>query len=298
MNISHLYSAILKGKWAIEPRFMDSLYPIVSGLFDRNMSNSFDGEAPELILQIASNETVLESVNAFGEEKSGSVFDSAPKGSIAIIPLKGTMLKEDTMCAYGTRTIGSVMLEAVAHENISGIILDIDSGGGAVDAIAPIKYAIEKAHEAKMKVLALADMAASAAYYAASFADHIMADNNISSEFGSIGVMVSFQDVQPYYEEMGVKFHTIYAPESTHKNQGFELARQGKYELIKKETLSPLAKDFMRTVRNNRNGKVNLTIPGILNGRMFYAKEAKKHGLIDSMGNIDLAIRKLNKISN
>lgn len=299
MKISYLYSAILKGTWALEPKILDSLQPIVAGLFDKSMSTSSDGEEEEFLISTVDAEGNKISVNAANPNKQGaSIFDNAAKGSTAIIPLKGVMLKEDTWCDYGTNTISSIMLEAVSHENINALLILGDSGGGAVDAIAPVTFAMEKAKAAGMPVIFLADMAASAAYYAATFADHIMADNDISSEFGSIGVMVTFQDVQPYYEKLGVKFHKIYAPESTHKNKDFELALAGKYELIKKETLSPLAKGFMSTVRANRNGKVNLTIPGILNGRMFYAEKAKEYGLIDSVGNMDKALELIHQMLN
>lgn len=184
MRNPYIYSAILKGKWAIEPGLMNSLQPVVTGLFDKNMITSFDEDKPELNINIIGIDGTRLTINATGPNKEGSMFDSAPKGSVAVIPIKGVMLKEDTMCDYGTSTLSSIMLEAVAHENISALLLSIDSGGGAVDSIAPLSFAIAKAKAANMPVVVLSDMAASAAYYVASFADHIMADNNISSEFG------------------------------------------------------------------------------------------------------------------
>jgi protease-4 len=237
--------------------------------------------------------------------KSGEVFagtesfDKAPQGSTAIIPLKGTMLKYGTMCTYGTEEIGAQILEAGSHRNISGIVLDIDSGGGTIDAVGPMVQAIMKIRsEAKKPVVASCDLAASAAYWVASVCTRIVANNNISAEFGSIGVMMSFCDVQPFYEKEGYKFHSIYAPESNYKNRPLNLALEGKYEEIQNEELSPLAVSFQDAIKANRGSKLKLDTPGLLNGRMFFANNnkenslnAKEVGLIDEMGNLDLAVR-------
>jgi protease-4 len=151
--------------------------------------------------------------------------------------------------------------------------------------------AIRNAQKSK-PVVAFSDLAASAAYWTASSADLIIASNDISSEFGSIGVMMSFMDIRPMWEKEGVKFHKIYAPESNYKNLPFEKALEGDYDLIKSEELSPLAKRFQKAVRQNRKGKVDITQKGILNGKMYYARDAVKVGLADEIGNREYAIRR------
>ncbi len=91
--------------------------------------------------------------------------------------------------------------------------------------------------------------------WAASACSLIIAINDISAELGSIGVMLSFMDIRPMWEKEGVKFHAVYAPESNYKNLPFEKALQGKYDLIKKEELSPLAKRFQQAVRKKPQWK-------------------------------------------
>lgn len=301
MKVNLLYTEILKGKWAIEPRLFESYTPLIFSMFDRRIEmSSIDPDVEErLIIKVVdSNKNELNIDAREIAKESNNFFSDAPKGSIAIIPINGAMTKNDTYCSFGTNTMASIMKDGIKSENIKAFVLHTDSGGGAVDSIAPLSNMILAARQAGKPVVGLADMAASAAYYVLSFADHIMADNDISSEFGSIGVMASFQDVKPYYEKLGIKFHTIYATQSTHKNLEFEQALQGKYDLIRSEMLDPLAIEFQRTVRENRAGKINLTVPGILNGRMFYAKDAKKNGLIDSIGDLEKALELLNNMSN
>lgn len=297
MYIDRLSFQILRATWALEPRLALSFHDFVSKLFARQFS------ATEIQQEVFSGYFFTENGDRIYmfeyDENSGRVsnFDKAPKGSVAVIPLKGEMLKEDTLCSYGTETIAMVMREAAAHDNIRAIVMDGDSGGGAVDAIAPLLDARNFVKQQGKPIVGLGDLIASAAYYFYSSLDEIIASNDISSSFGSIGVMVSFADVQPYYEKLGVKFHTIYAPESDAKNSPFELALKGNYDLIKKEMLSPLARKFQNAVRENRAGKIDIKQKGILNGKMFYADDAVRFGLADGIGNFNYALERATQLA-
>ncbi len=247
-----------------------------------------DGDylAEEYSKILSENKPLMDSILA--SSGMGGSFDDAPKGSIAIIPIGGTMLKYGTYCSYGTEEIAAEITKAANHRNIDAIILDIDSGGGAVDAIAPLVDAIERCNK---PVVASCDLCASAAYWTATACDRIVANNNISAEFGSIGVMMSFQDAEPYYKEMGVINHTIYSNHSADKNESFELAKKGEYDKIKSEMLDPLAIKFQTQVKAARGEKLNTEIPGIISGKMFGPEDSKAYGLIDEIGNIDTAVQ-------
>lgn len=293
----HLMSQIHRGLWAMHPGHALAQGATIQQLMNRDWAGSDQTEDLEQSRSRAAFPVcAVYSGDVFAGVES---FDKAPKGSTAVIPLKGTMLKYGTMCTYGTEEIAASMLEAASHKNISSIVLDVDSGGGAVDAVAPMVQAILKVRNQLNKpVVASADLAASAAYWSVAACTRIVANNDISAEFGSIGVMMSFWDMIPMYEKEGYKFHSIYAPESDYKNQPFEKALKGEYDLIKEEELSPLAKGFQNGVKELRGSKLNLEVPGLLNGRMFFARNekdnllnAKAVGFIDEVGDMDLAIR-------
>lgn len=293
-----LTSQIYRGAWAIDSRLALSQGATVQQLMNRDW-NGFD-QTTDLEKMRGRDVLPVCALAGSGEVFAGiETFDKAPQGSTAVIPLKGTMLKYGTYCTYGTEEISAQLLEAGQHRNISSVILDIDSGGGSVDAVAPMVQAIQKVRsENKKPVIASCDLAASAAYWAAAACTRIVANNEISAEFGSIGVMMSFWDIIPYYEKEGYKFHSIYAPESNYKNRPFQLALEGKYEEIQQEELSPLAISFQNAIKSARGSKLNLEVPGLLNGRMFFAKNdkdnslnAKEVGLIDEVGSLDTAVR-------
>lgn len=108
--------------------------------------------------------------------------------------------------------------------------------------------------------------------------------------------MMSFPDYAKYYEREGVKVHTIYSSLSDYKNAPFEMAKEGKYEMIREEELDPLARDFQENVKANRGNKLKLDTTGLVRGRMFYAKDAIAVGLADAIGTLDFAIQRAREI--
>ena len=110
--------------------------------------------------------------------------------------------------------------------------------------------------------------------------------------------MMSFPDYAKYYESAGIKMHTIYSNLSDYKNAPFEAAKKGDYASIRDEELDPLARDFQANVRKNRGNCLMLETEGLLRGRMFYAEDALKVGLIDSIGTQDYAVKRSREISS
>ena len=289
MAFSHLYSSVTRGKWFILPTEVDANQLLINSLLTHDAEQDMNGKLSE--------RSPLEAVIASGKEmRSATNFSDAPANSTAIIALHGTMLKYGTYCSYGCVEVAEMIEEAANSPKISGIILDIDSGGGAVDAIAPILSAIKSAQDKGKPVVASCDLCASAAYYVAVHCNEIIAANTISAEFGSIGVMMSFMDYEKYYEAAGVKVHTVYSNHSEYKNAAFEAAKKGDYEKLKDEELDPIALQFQSAVKSGRGDKLDLKVEGIIDGRMFYAEQAKKNGLIDSIGSRDFALQRVNEI--
>lgn len=287
MAFSTLYYTILNKPFFIDVRRIDAQ----AVLIDKFLAHDITGMDA---MKLSDKQPIARQVTA-GHAQDNQ-FAKAPKDSVAVIPLRGDMLKEGTMCSYGTEEIAAVIREAADASNIIGIRLDIDSGGGAVDAIAPMLEAIAFSQSKGKPVGACCDLCASAAYYVASHCNFIMADNAISAEFGSIGVMMQFPDYAKYYEEKGIKIHTIYSNLSNYKNAPFEAARKGEYASIKEEQLDPLARQFQEAVKQHRQN-LKTDVEGILNGRMFYAKDALNNGLIDRIGTAQEATEEVRRLA-
>ena len=274
MAFSTLYYTILNKPFFIDVRHIDAHAALINKMLEHDIEGFTSAKL--------SDTTPISRV--VGEMKAeGNSFAKAPKDSVAVIPLRGDMIKTGTQCSYGTEEIAAVIREAADAQNVIGIRLDIDSGGGAVDAIAPMLDAIRYSQSLGKPVVACCDLCASAAYYVACHCNKIVANNSISAEFGSIGVMMQFPDYAKYYENMGIKVHTIYSDLSNYKNTPFEAARKGDYTSIKQEQLDPLARKFQEAVKTHRPN-LDAEVEGILAGRMFLAQDEIKNGLIDQIG--------------
>jgi len=302
MKYSRLLSAMMNGRWMIRPEDITANNPIIERLLDRKYSD----EEYSAVLSDKKAMQVFLSEPSTKVQASSDQYDKIPQNSTAIFDITGTMLKYGTWCSYGTQELSEAIREAAAHPKVDSIILNMDSGGGSVDAIPPLVDVIQYAQSLGKPVLALVDLCASAAYFVASYCDEIMAENNISSEIGSIGVMMGWRDYSEYYAKMGIKETTVYSSHSDWKNLPFRKAQQPKGEgeeaqeptaMIQSEMLDPLALTFQETVKANRPN-LKQDVDGIIAGRMFFAQQAKDNGLIDSIGNMNAAIQRVKSLKS
>lgn len=216
-----------------------------------------------------------------------------PSNSIGVVNLVGPMIRYGNWWFWGADELVAMLKRFDEDPNIIGTILIIDSGGGSVKAVWPFR---EFFKVKKKPIVSLADTSASAALWVQSGTDFRMASNNITSIFGSVGVMANFMTYQKYLKDLGVKEHTIYSNLSEDKNKAFDLAMEGKYDLIKKEHLDPLALRFQADIKTDLP-KLDLNVPGIISGKMFYAEEALQHGFIQEIGNLDRAVQVLKELA-
>lgn len=286
-----LVDQIIRGQWLIN---LDHAHAAGAQLdLLMNTSNDIKAITQDIVEVRGSYQSNAFQANTFAATENNPSYDKLPQGSIASFGISGNLLKYGTLCTYGTEEIAEQMMQAAMHKNISGALMQMDSGGGAVNAIGPISDALNKFKEMGKPVLVHADACYSAAYWLAAQSNYIMAQNDISSGFGSIGVMMSFADVKGYYEQKGYKIHTIYAKESSEKNAPYEAALEGKYDLMQSEELSPLAVRFQNHVKSARGAKLKLEDSKILAGKTYSSNKSLENGLADGIGSRADAIQML-----
>lgn len=289
MKSNYLITTLLRGKWFIDHRIDLETGEIIDKLLDRQ----FAGQTAILSDNKPFSFSVISSGGAI--PMADEIPDDIPNDTTAVFLVEGTMLKYGSLSHYGTTEIAAVIRKAAAHKKISSIVLRFDSGGGSVDSIAPLVEVIQMAKSNGKPVVASCDLCASAAYFVATYCDEIHADNDISAEFGSIGVMMSFRDYQKYYEKAGITEHRVYSNLSEHKNEPLELALQGKYDLIRTEMLDPLARKFQEAVIKNMPS-IKKETKGILSGKTFYAADALENGMIHAIGDLDYSIARVRQL--
>lgn len=285
-----LTSQLVRGSWFIEPNYGQAGLIEVANLLNPNRDfSSLNTD----ILSVTNPYSLIAATTDDDEVTSG--YDSLPKGSIALFQMSGTLLKYGTLCSYGTEEIGEMMVAAANHENIDGMLLIGDSGGGAVNSVAPVRRGFNAFKQLGKATGALMDTACSAMYYGISQADFIMASNDISAVFGSWGVAFNYLDVKAALEKQGIIPVSIYPEESSEKNLAFrELFENDNRELFAKEELSPLAIQFRNTMISDRGPKLKLeSDPKMLLGKTYNAVNSLKNGMIDAIGDKEKAIERL-----
>lgn len=215
-----------------------------------------------------------------------------PQGrQVNVVRLEGVMMRDDTWCQYGTRTLASWLREADADKKVISHILLIDSGGGAADSVPDLADAIR---DCEKPVIAFVDgYMCSAAMYAGSYCRHIVANRN-NDMVGCIGTMIELCDFPAKATlEDGQVYVRIYADPSDEKNSDFEAALNGDFKPIRDNMLNPLANQFRIDVKANRPSVTD----DQLHGRTYFASDVCGT-LIDEIGDFSKAIEKSIQLSN
>ncbi len=212
----------------------------------------------------------------YGEREESPEAPSEQK-KVAIVPLHGAMIKYASCASIGTLEIAQWLTDFASQDDIVGIVLDIDSPGGALNAIMPLVQAIETVKASGKPIIAHCDQCASAALWVATQCDNIYMDNKMS-EIGSLGAYASIFDNRNNLAT-GEKIITIYADESSDKNKAVREALEGKYESMKKE-LSTVVSNFIEAVTTGRPS-LKTKEEGVTTGAMFYTAEAITTGFAD-----------------
>lgn len=206
---------------------------------------------------------------------------------INIIPLRNVLTKHDQPCGpEGTRTIAQRLIEADSQPNVVGHIIIIESPGGQSTAVAEMSDAIAQCTK---PVISWVDgMAASAAYYIASYTSRIFASRD-SDWIGSIGTMVTYEGRRSKSEanSMGEVSVTVYADDCDEKNEEYETAiNDFNFKLVKENILNPINNEFKANVTANRPA-----IPKeLLRGKCYFAKNVVGT-MVDEIGPLSVAIK-------
>ena len=225
-------------------------------------------------------------ISGAGDQKQRFGFSDTniPDGSVAVIQIRSEILKYDQPCGpRGTQSLLNDVKAADQNPNIKSMVLVIDSPGGQVAGTDLLAEAIKNS---TTPVVAFIDgLAASAAYWIISGADKIIANSDLD-RIGSIGTMLMVEDLKPALEQLGVKFHEVYASLSTDKNKDFNQVLEGNYDQYRKNVLDVINSKFLSTVKSYRSNLDDST----LTGKIFFAPQAIELGLIDQIGTLDQAI--------
>jgi len=170
--------------------------------------------------------------------------------------------------------------EAQKNKAIKGVLLTVNSPGGAVPPSIEIAYAIKALQEHKPVIAYASGIMASGSYYSSIYAQKIIA--NPGAIVGSIGVIMESANVKELMDKIGVKTQVV--KQGTYKEAGTPTREWTAQERAELETLTKDTYElFVHDVAAARGLDENAS-SAYADAHIFSSQRAKKAGLIDEIG--------------
>ena len=206
---------------------------------------------------------------------------------IAVLYASGPILYGEGSEAYiGQDALIEAIDDIVEHPLIKGVVLRIDSPGGAALTAEIIWKHLQKIKNKKPFVVSLGNVAASGGYYMAMTEAPIMASP--LSVTGSIGVFATLPNFKKLSEDLGINAEHV----TTHQNalgySLFETLSPGQESQIQKG-IGHTYQTFKTRVADARKMSEE-EVERLAQGRVWSGKEALEKGLVDQFGGWQAAL--------
>lgn len=208
---------------------------------------------------------------------------------IAVIEIDGVMAKKANIFSRisggaSTQLLSDAVTQAAGDPTIDGILLVIDSPGGAVDGIQELVSAIRAAAAVK-PTAAVADLMASAAYWAGSAAAKVYASSSLAM-IGSIGVVATHVDVSAAQAQRGVKTTEITAGKFKRIASSYKpLSESGQQTM--QDQVDYIYAEFLGDVGQHRRiDSTQQVHDQMADGRIFIGQQAVDAGLVDGIATV------------
>ncbi len=188
----------------------------------------------------------------------------------------------------GSARISKTIREARLDQDVKAIVLRVNSPGGDALASDVIWREIDLAKKVKPVIVSMGDVAASGGYYIACAANAIVAEpTTITGSIGVFGLLPNAQSL--LNDKLGITIDTVST--NTHAAAGSLF-----YPLLSNEeaVLQGGVENFYHTFLSRVAAGRNMTtaqVDSIAQGRVWSGAQAIKIGLVDTLGDMSLAIR-------
>ena len=216
---------------------------------------------------------------------------SVDDDGVATISVKGPLTNDgDTiwnewMGMTGYPEIRDAMISAATDTSVQHIVLDIDSGGGAVSGVDDTAKLIRLVHDNVKPVTAFTDGSMySAAYWLGSSAGEVYASK--AAGMGSIGVIATHMERSEMLKEAGIGVTVVRAGKYKALANGVEkLTEEGKAQI--QAGVDAAYKIFVGHVAEMRGKSYEFADSVMAQGREFYGQAGADAGLVDGIKSFD-----------
>lgn len=208
---------------------------------------------------------------------------------IGVLEINGAIMQ--------SRPILEKYIELIEDPSVKGVIIRINSPGGAVGASQELYSVIKKYKDKENKpvCVSIENIGASGGYYAALAADRIYADPGALT--GSIGVIMEFYNSSELWDKIGVDFKTIKSGKykdmgnpvrdmTTEEESILKASSDDVYDQFTQAVVREREPYLRAAMKKQKIEKMDDYVEFIANGKIFSGRQAKEYGLIDECGDI------------
>jgi len=278
--MSNLLDALYSNAWAIT----DGKLRDIEAMVQRHAAGD---SLPESKVEqiVAENERAeVDGLMAFDRVESGMYMR---KGETAYVPLHGTIVSRAGFMARASgatspQSFQKRLRAAAGDEDVSRIVLDIDSPGGTVAGTIPAANTVAEVAQGVEVVAVAENMVASAAYWIGSHADRLIVGEG--AQVGSIGVIAVHRDHTGKLKEEGIESTIVRVQGDKalgHPEEEFsEEARE-----VWEERLTGYYNLFAKAVAGSMNIP-ETDLRDEIGSRSYMGRDAVEAGLADQIGSL------------
>lgn len=223
-------------------------------------------------------------------EGTGSV---TLRDGVAVLPVVGPIFRHanlmtDISGATSLSRLATDFAVAVASDQVSAIVLELNTPGGEITGLAEFAAAVRAATAVKPVVAFVDGLAASAGYWIAAAAGEIAVAT--SALLGSIGVVATYRDARQRDAKAGVTTHEVVSSQSPHKRSDVatDEGRARAQALVDR-----LAADFVAAVADYR-GVSGQDVTGKFGaGALLVGADAVAAGMAERVSSLETEISRL-----
>lgn len=228
-----------------------------------------------------------------------------PRQAIAVISLTGSIVPGRSrnfpvpLPIFGEETLGHLTAQqqiraARKQDQLAAVVVHVDSRGGSALASDLIWHELALLNAEKPVVVYLGDVAASGGYYIALPSREIVAQRTTLT--GSIGVITAKPVLRDAYAKLQAKRYSI--GRGAHadlysENQPWQGSQRAKIEASVQYNYA----QFKERVAADRDLPFE-SLDEIANGRVWTGVQALAHGLVDALGDFQLAVERACALAN
>lgn len=210
---------------------------------------------------------------------SKEVIEGNSKNRVAVLELEGVILD--------SRELIDELYKQADDEDVKGIVLRINSPGGAIGPAQEIFSAVKKIKAKKPVVASMGAVAASGGLYAALGASKVFCQPGTLT--GSIGVILQIPNVSRITDMVGFQMTTVKSGALKDIGNAFRPMTEGEQAYLQ-TTIDTAHTQFVQAVSESRNIPEE-KVREFADGRMILGSDAVSLGLADGFGDIDSAAR-------